>query len=251
MPVEGADLATFTNPAKPLLTLVRVLAGSNGGLPANKIWAGALRVGETAGPLFSGLGKVSKLLDNVEGAVRALPDVNHRLYLGWLPDLRALMAQTNLDVRWDSLQRHLRAEVVRGVEFCEDLLARRAAESAIPEGDLESLRADLFQLIAEVDEVEIDEDLRAYARAQLSALLAAIDDYALLGNQPLQQAFDQVLGTTLLLPEETRKRGAENETIKKTWRLLERVGLLLNIGQASLTSAATVYMLTTGSTPHR
>jgi hypothetical protein len=253
--VTADDTATAdvvpNNPAARLLALVRVLAGSNPDLAAKEIWAAVLNApASDAGRLFSQLAKVLQLVDSAEAVVRSLPGVNYGLYLSWLPEIRQLASYTNLDVPWRSYQPHLKAEVLQGIAFCDDLLRRNhACETSIPEDELRSIREEARRLLLEVTEARMPPDLRAYVIQHLEAVIRAIDDYPLLGADPLRQVLSEALGA-VVITEEVRDRGADEDLVKKTWGLLARIATVLNIGQAATQLTTTILALTAGNLPH-
>jgi hypothetical protein len=174
------------NPAGRLLQVVEGLRGGNPNAPTQNVLAAALQVSETDTTRFySKLAQLELLASVVESLIRAAEPDDSDLLLVWVNAMKAILSGRNLEAPWNQHAQRLGPEVMLSLNYCDRTLGRAAPEPTIPEEQRNDLYRDVLEFLNESRESDLQEPLRSYVIDNLEAIIAALQDYALLGTKPL------------------------------------------------------------------
>jgi hypothetical protein len=174
------------NPAGRLLQVVEGLRGENPNAPTQNVLAAALQVSETDTTRFySKLAQLELLASVVESLIRAAEPDDSDLLLVWVNAMKAILSGRNLEAPWNQHAQRLGPEVMLSLNYCDRTLGRAAPEPTIPEEQRNDLYRDVLEFLNESRESDLQEPLRSYVIDNLEAIIAALQDYALLGTKPL------------------------------------------------------------------
>lgn len=197
--------------------------------PAISAWANLLNAEPSNEALvLKRLGAVMELPSTIKTKVESLSDVDHELYLRWVPKLVGAFRATHLGSSFSSFLDNVDDTTLFGIEHCSALLGRKDPEPEIAKSELDFLRIKVQELIEEVRTNDIDLDVRKFLLKHLLTILNAIEEYEIFGSRPLTAALGEAVASTITEPLETVKAGSI-PTGGKFWKCVIGLAALLTV----------------------
>jgi hypothetical protein len=132
--------------------------------------------------------KLGLLYREIMVAERAMlaTGINPELYEEAFCDARRAVAPTNLTGDWKAHQSILKAETLKTLAFCVELLPN---EERLLEGEeLDRVWERLEELKKEIDSSELPDEARAFIREQITIIEEALDGYEITGARAFRHA---------------------------------------------------------------
>ena len=205
------------NPAGRLYDLLLTAQKQSVKEPARNAWAKVFDVEPAdTGSLLKMLADLVGLVSQTRSSIERLEDVDHALYLKPFKKLEAFFSQVNLDGQWAHWQNQLDEPTLYGLQFAADRLSRNAGSTSISEKDLESLRAELEQLVTSVLGSDLPQGLKALFLRSLESVRHALLVYRIRGIDGLEQELERAVGSLLLNREHIPPKGDKSPP-RKFW----------------------------------
>lgn len=205
------------NPAGRLHDLLRVAQKQPVKEKARNAWANVFDVdpGDT-GLLLEMLADLMGLVSDTNTSIERLEDVDHALYLKPFKKLERFFSEVNLEAGWDHWQKQLDEPTLYGLQFAADRLSRNTEITSISEKDIESLQAELEQLVANVIESDLPQGLKALFLRNLESVRHALLVYRIRGVDGLEHELERAVGSLFLNRHHIPPKGDKSET-RKFW----------------------------------
>lgn len=232
-------LDTSNNPAGRLLNILQegqslLRNATERDKKAFRVWQKILMVPpDNTSLLLKRLGKLYELPQVIEEQVRQQPDIKHDLYLKWMKKVEAGFRNINLTGNFQLFIDPIDAEALHGLEFCEELLSRRAAEKTFSESKIAELLESVEELIKEISELDFDQQIKTYMLDKLYLVRNTLQEYRICGGKPIGQALETVFGS-LALDKELYEKTNKDETGKKFWDIMVKLAILIQITAGSI-----------------
>ena len=202
--------------------------------PSTESWSMLLNVPtDNQALMLKRLGGVMELPSVIKGRIENLAEVNHDLYMRWLPKVEEAFRANHLAGGFHGFIDKIDDTTLLGIEHCAAILSQRDPDPEIKAEELESLRQQVDDLIKEMTDAEIDPDLRKFILKHLFAIRNAIDEYQVFGSKPLVTAFGQAVASTVTEPQESVKASLSPHG-NKFWKCVTRLGNLLTVGDQGM-----------------
>ena len=212
----GGTLEVKNNPAGRLYDLLRAAQKHPAKEPARNAWAKVFSLEPTdTGALLKMLADLIGLVSQTRSSIERLEDVDHALYLKPFKKLETFFSQVNLDAQWAQWQGQLDEPTLYGLQFAADKLSRNAGSTSISEKDIESLRAELEQLVSNVLESELPQELKALFLRNLESVRHALLVYRIRGIDGLEQELERAVGSLLLNKHQIPPKG--DKSVSRTF----------------------------------
>jgi len=233
----------LNNPASRFYSLLK--AGQSEGMdePSSKIWAKLLHVPEHDTPLLlRRIGYVISLPSQIKLEVESIPNVNHDIYLRWLPRVNASIGMLNFQAAWKNFITRFDSEILYGIEICSEMLSRSRPEKVISKSTMESLVDKLAQLQEEFQEENLPPDIAEFIFERLQEVRSAIEEYPLRGSEPLETVIHQCIGKIVIVP--TIYQESKNTSFgKKFWEFMGYLAMAVTITAGSIQIGKEVFSL--------
>jgi hypothetical protein len=112
--------------------------------------------------------------------------INPELYEEAFHDARRTVAPTDLTADWKAHQSMLKAETLKTLAFCVELLPNE--ERLLEEEELVRVWERLEELKKEIDSSELSDEVRAFIREQIAIIEEALDAYEITGARAFRHA---------------------------------------------------------------
>ena len=234
------------NPAGRLYAFLEAARQFAPDQPMRHAWGQALGVNPAdLSQFWRRVAMVSALPDEVEQAVRRLPDANEELLLRPLPRARvALSAAFTMGGTNNLFVNEFDAITLLGLEHCSDLLHRARFEPEIDSDTLEQLQQSIDKLIQVLDKQDdLDPVLERFIREHSAAIARALVDVRIRGAEALAEVVDSVVGAMVRSDAGASGRlhprqDDDNRTRAGFWEIVGRVANLVQIAGLPLAIAA-------------
>jgi hypothetical protein len=176
--------------------------------------------------LLCALAQSTKMVDEVENLVKAIPDENHSMFLRGFDRLKSgLAAATNNSDFNQWKQSYIPQDVIDRLEFCGNLLSKHYSEGEISKDELQEITKQLQEVYDSVLSSNIASDLKLTILELLESIRRAVHEYRMKGVYPLKAALVSATGQLVLHRAEVVEAGNSKEkpTIDKLFGLLDRV----------------------------
>jgi hypothetical protein len=160
-----------------------------------------------------------------------IPDINTELYLRALPDIRLALSPLNIQAKFqDTAGKYLGAGTMTVLEFAVNELGKYHHEEPIPKEDLDSIRAEASELLAEIEDATIDDDLRMILMDSVGMVVRSIDEYRIRGAAGMRDIVAFSIGQFVLNHDLYEK--TKNESVVKRFSAI--VGKISTVVAASI-----------------
>lgn len=198
------------------------------------VWAEILEVPpDDKGLLLRRVGQVMALPSSIKEAMSYIDDIDHSIYMRWLPEVEASFSILNFGMQWKNFIDRFNGEIMFGIEVCSEMLSRERPEKTANEELLADLSEKVNELLSEIDSADLSGNVWLYIRDHLVRVKEAIEEYRIRGIEPLESAFQQAVGGVVSSPEiykETRR----TQKGKRFWEIMGRLALVVAITVGSV-----------------
>jgi len=225
---------TANNPAQRLYEIIKDGKQKPREKAAEEVWAELLGVPKKdKSLLLRRVGYVMALPAAIRESVSAISNIDHEVYLKWLPQVEASFSVLNFQMQWTQFIDRFDGAVVYGLEICSDLLSRQNPEKTLPANTIADLHVHVEELLKEVEGTELPEDVKKYISEHLFNIKSALDEYILLGITPLEREFYATIGS-IIINRNIYKQSQESQTGKKFWKLMSNLALMISIAVGTI-----------------
>jgi len=222
------------NPAGRLHALLQEGKSKPIDKPASEIWAEILNVPKKdTGLLLRRVGYVLSLPSSVKEAMSYIDDLNHDIYLRWLPRVEASFSILNFQMAWKQFIERFDGEIMYGIEICSDRLSREKPEKTADESNIENLLDKVNGLLSDLDDVDLDTSEWFYIYDHLIKIKEAIEEHKIRGIKPLEAVFEKAIGGLVLTPEIYQKTKTTTNG-KRFWEVMGYLAIVVTITASSI-----------------
>ena len=216
------------NPAQRLLTILEA-AKQQPDQKAENIWGALLGVADgNKAQLLRRLGLVMELPFQIKEEIERIPQIEHAVYLKWMPAVEASFSNLNLGRNFSEFKTPVTATALYGLEVCSEILSRYSAEKVLNPKELDELDADVNSLMDELLNSDIDRDLKSFVLSKLDDVHLAILDYKFAGVKPMRKAVEAVIGSIAFEKELHTKLG-NSKFSRRFWGIMTRTAMVVTI----------------------
>lgn len=222
------------NPAGRLHALLREGQRKPKDKPASEIWADILEVPkDETGLLLRRVGHVLSLPSSVKEAMSYIDDLDHNVYLRWLSRVETSFSILNFQMAWKQFIERFDGEIMYGIEICSDRLSRERPEKTADETSRANLLEKVNELLADLDNTELDANVWFYIYDHLIKIKEAIEEYKIRGIKPLETVFEQTIGGVVLSPE-LYQNSQKTPSGKRFWEVMGYLAIVVTITASSI-----------------
>lgn len=215
------------NPARTLFNLLTLADGAAGDVNAGGLWAELLKV-EKPGEFLRRYAAVLNLPGLIQEGINQVPGIKDSLYLKWIPEAERLFRSINLNAKWSQSKDLITATMLSDLQFCDDALSRSSSAECVEEDPLREILTDTCSLCDEVSEAGMDDGLRRYIQRHLYKIVTAIEDYWIVGPDPLRSARASVVAD-VLYDSGNAVPAFRSEFGKRLWAIMIRISVVLGV----------------------
>ena len=230
-------MSKLDNPAGRLYEILNEARSMPGTHRVGGAWADAFGVEPTdIRQIYALLLELMDLVDRAKKSVQQL-DVDHDLYLRWVPNVEHVLIYSQLGAKWAQLQPQLDDTTMNQLEFCSELLSRRTSEKVISDEDLSKLQMEVETLLDKVLSANLPEELKDVLIEKLEQIRQAILAYRVRGNEGLRRALGSSLGAMFLYREhieeiqDDKQKTTVSQVVQFIANLAEILGFTLQAAQ--------------------
>lgn len=225
----------LNNPAARLHVILGKVRGMGPATKAADAWRGILQEGGPQDQLrfLHRFGRVMGLPLLVKNEISQLRDIDHEMYLRWVPQVEQAFFAQNLSGTIADMVNRIDQNVLDRIEFCADALARQRPESMVDAKDLAEIRKEVEDLRRDVKVADIEVALKEYLCSQLDEVFSAIQDYDVFGILPIRRAVQTAVGAVVLNQERARM-AAETSIGERVWKVMARLLLITSLTNSVL-----------------
>lgn len=231
---HAQNIDIFPDPAYQIHKLLTTAKGQGDGETVRSAWMKAFRL--TDAPLrdvYLRLAWLDSLVDDIEDHIKAIPSINHGLFLRNLPEVRTILSPTQFDQNWAHVKRLITQPVLDALEHCSDRIRHNYRDRRIPHDDISQLSRQIDDLIQFVRQADIGDALKQALTASLLTLRRSIEDYHLFGVdrmvKGLHSGFEELMTALNRNPPSFRHDEAKS--------LLDRLGSVSDTLEKVVTAA--------------
>jgi hypothetical protein len=130
--------------------------------------------------------------------VAAREGYDPNVFLGWRDAVEKAFSTVNFASHWEHVVTHISGETLVTLQFCDQLLQRSSPEPVLTDEQVQSIRQQVELLQDEVTQSAVRERVKGIILHHLDAILNALDDYQVLGVEPLADAAKAAAGTLIV-----------------------------------------------------
>lgn len=227
------NMSNNNNPAGRLHNLLKEGHKKAKDQPAQAIWSDLLNVKNDNGLLLRRVGFLMALPSNIKTSMSYIDDINHDIYLRWLPRVETAFSILNFQIKWDQFIKRFDGEIMYGIEICSEMLSRECPEKVINEEQLNVLLTKVDELLEELDKSEFSNDVWLFIYDHLLLIKEAIEEYSIRGIKPLENIFEQTIGGVALTPQ-IYKESRKSKKGLKFWEVMGCLAIAVTITNGSI-----------------
>lgn len=203
-------------------------------IPANTrcidAWATILNTNKDDMPLlFKRLGSVMSLPSQVQKVVINTEGIRDtKPYLTWLAPINKAFMHQNLSAGWDTFSNHIDGHTINYLSMTTDMLNLQSPEATIEDAKLKKLKTDFLNIEKEINELDLDIDLKTFMMKRIKDIINAIDEYKFNGIEPLMDALNITVGQ-IILNNELAIKSNDNSISKKFWNLIVNASVIVTL----------------------
>lgn len=152
----------------------------------------------TRGGLLEGLALVFQLPDSISRAATRVKAVNREILLEWLPQVCEILGDIHMKEPWQPFIARFDKTLLYGLRICDDVLSRAKVEAVVKPRDLNDIQEKIWELHGDLEEAELDEDLKQWMLERLVMIEKAIAEHSLMGADPMVRAVEATVASAAL-----------------------------------------------------
>ncbi len=229
-------IAEATNPAKKLLIILtrlrevdteqgKTYGGRN--VSAQATFKNALNIENTPLLLLS-IAKISALPSAIRYHMTKIDNINHQLYLQWMPKLQLGFTTLRLDDTIYSFLVNTNDNTFYGLAMCSDILDRTMLDKVFKYEEMVNIREEAEKLNEQIVLSNVSPDLKDYMSGNVSNLRDATHEWIFDGSKAIKSAFEKTIGSAVIEPN-INSRIKETEYGEKFWKLISKIKLIMDV----------------------
>lgn len=133
----------------------------------------------------------------IQDGILVLDDVNHELLLRHMDEITKAVASSvsRMHVPLENVLKLYGDTALLSLEMCSDVLGRKVVEPQVSGEDLEAIARCINEAVAEVQNAEIDGELKTFLLSHLLAMLQAVGEVRIRGAVALREELDRITGS--------------------------------------------------------
>ena len=178
-----------TDPAARLITILQAAVQTRAHTSYLQFWATAFTLDAKNVPaIYDNIALLQQLVDDVEAGIKKAPHITRpEQYLEPLTQLRAIIAQPNLQAQWHQ-QRELLSMIINSLRFASERLQEYSPEPELPPSELEAIHKQVTDLIQKLHSSEtIPKALKLILFDLLNAVQRSINEYRFRGIRGVRE----------------------------------------------------------------
>lgn len=193
-------------------------------------WGKILNTNKSNMPLlFKRLGAVMALPSKIEKIVLNTNGISDtRAYLNWLGPINQAFMNQNLSSTWDTFSKYIDQHTINYLTITTDMLNLQSPETNLKDTELEKLKNDFLGIEKEINEAELDIELKNFMLKRIRDILNAIDEYKLNGIEPLMDSLNITIGQ-IILNNELAVKSSKEDFAKKFWNLIVNTSVMVTL----------------------
>src|ERR1051326_2544974 len=142
---------SVTDPAARAVKILQLALQTQAQRSFLHFWANAFAVDpKNVVEIYYNLGLFRDLVEDIERAIKQVPDSRHDQSLKVIAQLRSTISQPNLQASWHQ-HRQVFEIIITGLEFVSERLQAHSPEPDLPTSELEALKEQTTQLIKQLE----------------------------------------------------------------------------------------------------
>lgn len=193
-------------------------------------WAKILNTDKNDMPLlFKRLGSVMSLPSQVQKVVLNTEGIsNTEPYLNWLAPINNAFVHQNLSANWDTFSKYINQHTINYLSMTTDMLNLQSPEATVEASKLKKFKTDFLDIEKEINESDLDIDLKSFMIKRVKDIINAIDEYKFNGIEPFQDALNITIGQ-IILNNELAIKSWNNSISKKFWNLIVNTSVVVTL----------------------
>ena len=193
-------------------------------------WAKILNTDKNDMPLlFKRLGSVMSLPSQVQKVVLNTEGIsNTEPYLNWLAPINIAFVHQNLSANWDTFSKYIDRHTINYLSMTTDMLNLQSPEATVEASKLKKFKTDFLDIEKEINESDLDIDLKSFMIKRVKDIINAIDEYKFNGIEPFQDALNITIGQ-IILNNELAIKSRNNSISKKFWNLIVNTSVVVTL----------------------
>lgn len=198
------------NPAENLHRLLKN-AGGHHDEQVYPVWARLLAATHSEDVFLDRFHELRKLNQDAVSSIKAIPQINHSLFLRWAEPVNQALSLNMLSHRWSEVSSILKESVLQALEFSADTLSMHHLETAIPIATLEELARRAKDLREQLQGIDIPADLKSLLEKHLNNFLEVARSYEIRGIEAVDITFSSALGDVIIAREKFHNQQTKAE----------------------------------------
>ncbi len=235
----------FDNPAERLLEILESGRFIRVNMNCRTAWCEVLELDDPSeSQLMSRLGKVMDLPSQALMLLESIDEHDDEAHQYWVKKVSNGFMQQNLNANWDSFINHIDQHSISYLKLCSRLLKAHSNIEGLNNEKLAEIKNQLIELIDEVQQNELDLELKRYLVRSLQRIIASIDEYFISGIVPVMENIESTIGHAII-DQEFRENMRDSEIGNKVWEYLFKVSSIvsMSVGLPELTATAGAILL--------
>lgn len=193
-------------------------------------WAKILNTSPNDQPLlFKRLGSVMALPSQVKEVVLNTKGISDtEPYLNWLSPINNAFTQQNLSMGWDTFINYIDQHTINYLSMTTDMLNLQKPEPTLKDDQLTSLKTNFIDIKKEINDSDLDIDLKKFMLTRIKDILNALDEYKFNGIEPISDAINITIGQ-IVINNDIASKSKENSVAKKFWNLIVDASVLVTL----------------------
>jgi len=193
-------------------------------------WAKILNTNKNDMPLlFKRLGSVMALPSQIQKVVLSTEGIsNTKPYLNWLTPINNAFIHQNLSANWDTFAKYIDDHTINYLTMTTDMLSLQSPEATINDNELKKLKKDFLDIEKEINELDLDMELKNFMLKRIKDIINAIDEYKFNGIEPLMDSLNITIGQ-IILNNDLAVKSKDNNLAKKFWNLIVNTSVIVTL----------------------
>jgi len=193
-------------------------------------WAKILNTSPNDKPLlFKRLGSVMALPSQIKEVVLNTEGISDtKPYLNWLSPINNAFTHQNLSAQWETFIKYIDQHTINYLSMTTDMLNLQKPEPTLKDDQLTELKTNFIDIEKEINESDLDIDLKNFMLKRIKDILNALDEYKFNGIEPISDAINITIGQ-IVINNDIANKSKENSIAKKFWELIVDASVIVTL----------------------
>ncbi|RYA23317.1 hypothetical protein CRU96_08615 [Malaciobacter halophilus] len=229
------------NPARRLLNVLKKVNTISTNENTKRGWFKLFEIKnqDDEATLFRQLGKLMTLPNIVLDDVKKYHPSHEKVCIRTITVINNAFRKQDLNGQWKSFSQAIREETINYLELISTLLDYEYKMNLLEEDKLLDIRKSVDDLIKDVTNSSLDKEFKIIIIKYLKKIIDSIDEYNIMGIEPIFEALEVTAGHAILNKEFGQKLN-ESKLTKKFIFIFEKLISLVNSGNSLFQLASNV-----------